>query len=281
MKYLLYKWVPCWVFSDRVRKGKKQNLCDGNNPTRTKRPLVRRKVSLLLLSILASFSSFSRFYDFLSSHLSFVLDSSSQTWASRWQKSTIPRQWRLRGMSGGRPPDSFVLNIARIPTLRSKLFFSFCSVLRSPWSIVLFCYFVETDPLSFSFCVCVCVLWRSFVIVIPPPNVTGSLHLGHALTNSIQDALVRYHRMSGRRVLWVPGTDHAGIATQSVVEKRLKNEGKTRHDLGREAFVQRVWAWKQEYGNRILQQLRRLGSSLDWSREVFTLDEVSFFLFVW
>jgi valyl-tRNA synthetase len=124
------------------------------------------------------------------------------------------------------------------------------------------------------------VLWRSFVIVIPPPNVTGSLHLGHALTNSIQDALVRYHRMSGRRVLWVPGTDHAGIATQSVVEKRLKNEGKTRHDLGREAFVQRVWAWKQEYGNRILQQLRRLGSSLDWSREVFTLDEVSFFLFV-
>jgi valyl-tRNA synthetase len=114
---------------------------------------------------------------------------------------------------------------------------------------------------------------ENFVIVIPPPNVTGSLHLGHALTNSIQDALVRYHRMSGRRVLWVPGTDHAGIATQSVVEKRLKNEGKTRHDLGREAFVQRVWAWKQEYGNRILQQLRRLGSSLDWSREVFTLDE--------
>jgi valyl-tRNA synthetase len=117
-------------------------------------------------------------------------------------------------------------------------------------------------------------MWNRFVMVIPPPNVTGSLHLGHALTNSIQDALVRYHRMSGRRVLWVPGTDHAGIATQSVVEKRLKLEGKTRHDLGREAFVQRVWAWKQEYGNRILMQLRRLGSSLDWSREVFTLDEV-------
>eukprot|EP01102_Stenamoeba_stenopodia_P012148 TRINITY_DN379_c0_g1_i2.p1 TRINITY_DN379_c0_g1~~TRINITY_DN379_c0_g1_i2.p1 ORF type:complete len:1044 (-),score=309.33 TRINITY_DN379_c0_g1_i2:162-3293(-) len=116
---------------------------------------------------------------------------------------------------------------------------------------------------------------EKFVIVIPPPNVTGSLHLGHALTNSIQDALVRWNRMKGVRALWVPGTDHAGIATQVVVEKRLyKERGLTRRDLGREDFIKEVWKWKQEYGDRITSQLRRIGSSLDWSRETFTMDEV-------
>lgn len=115
---------------------------------------------------------------------------------------------------------------------------------------------------------------ESFTIVIPPPNVTGSLHLGHALTNSIQDAICRWHRMNGRRVLWVPGTDHAGIATQSVVEKKLwKEEKKTKHDFTREEFVKRVWDWKAVYGNKITSQLRRMGSSLDWSRECFTMDE--------
>lgn len=115
---------------------------------------------------------------------------------------------------------------------------------------------------------------EQFVIVIPPPNVTGSLHLGHALTNSIQDALVRWHRMRGHRTLWVPGTDHAGIATQVVVEKKIQKErGQTRHDLGREAFINEVWKWKEEYGTRITSQLRRIGSSLDWTRETFTMDE--------
>jgi valyl-tRNA synthetase len=111
-------------------------------------------------------------------------------------------------------------------------------------------------------------------MVIPPPNVTGSLHIGHALTNSIEDSLCRWHRMQGREVLWVPGTDHAGIATQSVVERMLwKEEKLTKDALGREKFVERVWSWKNEYGNRITTQLRRLGSSLDWSRECFTMDE--------
>lgn len=112
-----------------------------------------------------------------------------------------------------------------------------------------------------------------FTIVIPPPNVTGSLHLGHALTNSIEDALCRWHRMRGKIVLWVPGTDHAGIATQVTVEKRLmKMHKKTRHDLGREDFLKEVWRWKEEYGNRIHTQLKRLGSSCDWSRVRFTMD---------
>jgi valyl-tRNA synthetase len=115
---------------------------------------------------------------------------------------------------------------------------------------------------------------EKFVIVIPPPNVTGSLHMGHALTNSIQDSLCRWHRMSGKNVLWVPGTDHAGIATQVVVEKKLKKERDlSRHDLGREKFVEEVWRWKNEYGAQICNQLRRLGSSLDWSRETFTMDQ--------
>jgi valyl-tRNA synthetase len=112
-----------------------------------------------------------------------------------------------------------------------------------------------------------------FAIVIPPPNVTGSLHIGHALTNSIEDAMIRRARMQGKNAVWIPGMDHAGIATQNVVEKHLASEGLTRHDLGRDAFVQRVWEWKEEYGGRILVQLRRLGASLDWDREAFTFDE--------
>jgi valyl-tRNA synthetase len=113
-----------------------------------------------------------------------------------------------------------------------------------------------------------------FVMVIPPPNVTGYLHLGHALTSAVEDALTRWHRMNGKITLWVPGTDHAGIATQSVVEKRLqKEEGLSRHDLGRDKFVDRVWEWKEKHGNRITQQIRSLGASCDWSREAFTMDE--------
>ncbi|MBX6423307.1 valine--tRNA ligase [Thermosulfurimonas sp. F29] len=113
----------------------------------------------------------------------------------------------------------------------------------------------------------------AFCIVIPPPNVTGSLHIGHALNNTIQDILVRYKRMDGYDTLWLPGTDHAGIATQNVVERELAKEGKTRHDLGREAFLERVWAWKERFGNRIIEQLKRLGASCDWSRLRFTMDE--------
>jgi valyl-tRNA synthetase len=114
-----------------------------------------------------------------------------------------------------------------------------------------------------------------FVMVIPPPNVTGSLHLGHALTAAVEDTLTRWHRMKGHATLYVPGTDHAGIATQSVVEKMLvKHEGKTRHDLGRDKFMEKVWEWKQDYGNKITTQLRSLGSSCDWSRERFTMDDM-------
>ncbi|MBU1205516.1 MAG: valine--tRNA ligase [Proteobacteria bacterium] len=112
-----------------------------------------------------------------------------------------------------------------------------------------------------------------FSIVIPPPNITGSLHMGHALNNTLQDVLARYKRMDGFNVLWLPGTDHAGIATQNVVEKQLAEEGTNRHKLGREAFVKRVWKWKQEFGGQIIKQLKKLGSSCDWSRERFTMDE--------
>ncbi len=112
-----------------------------------------------------------------------------------------------------------------------------------------------------------------YTIVIPPPNVTGSLHMGHALNNTLQDILIRWQRMRGRDALWQPGTDHAGIATQMVVERQLADEGKTRHDLGREGFVARVWKWKEESGGTISNQLRRLGCSADWSRERFTMDE--------
>ena len=114
---------------------------------------------------------------------------------------------------------------------------------------------------------------QPYVIVIPPPNVTGILHMGHALNGSIQDILIRWNRMKGRDTLWVPGVDHAGIATQNVVEKKLAKEKKTRWDLGREAFLQEVWKWKNEHGSTITRQLRRLGASCDWSRERFTMDE--------
>lgn len=114
---------------------------------------------------------------------------------------------------------------------------------------------------------------KPFTIVIPPPNVTGSLHMGHALNNTIQDILIRRSRMKGVPTLWIPGTDHAGIATQNVVEKALQKEGKSRHDLGREEFVKRVWAWKEEYGHIIIDQLKKLGCSCDWTRERFTMDE--------
>ena len=111
-----------------------------------------------------------------------------------------------------------------------------------------------------------------FSIVIPPPNVTGQLHLGHALNVTLQDVIVRTRRMQGFNTLWVPGTDHAGIATQNVVEREIAKDGKTRHDLGRDRFIARVWEWKETYGGKILHQLRRLGASCDWSRERFTLD---------
>ncbi len=113
----------------------------------------------------------------------------------------------------------------------------------------------------------------AFTIMIPPPNVTGSLHIGHALDHTLIDSLVRRRRMQGYNALWLPGTDHAGIATQNVVERELAREGLSRHDLGREAFVERVWQWKGDYGGRILGQMRRLGDSVDWTRERFTMDE--------
>ncbi|HEX2259132.1 MAG TPA: class I tRNA ligase family protein, partial [Actinomycetota bacterium] len=111
-----------------------------------------------------------------------------------------------------------------------------------------------------------------FCIVIPPPNITGALHIGHALDNTLQDILIRFRRMQGFAALWLPGTDHAGIATQNVVERELRAEGLTRHDIGREKFVERVWRWKEEYGARIIEQLKRLGASCDWSRLRFTMD---------
>ncbi|SVA36729.1 uncharacterized protein METZ01_LOCUS89583, partial [marine metagenome] len=115
---------------------------------------------------------------------------------------------------------------------------------------------------------------ETFSIVIPPPNVTGNLHMGHALNNTLQDIIVRFQRMKGKNVLWQPGTDHAGIATQMLVERKLLNEdNKTRYDLGREGFIEEVWKWKNDSGNKITQQLRRLGASCDWSRERFTMDE--------
>jgi valyl-tRNA synthetase len=124
------------------------------------------------------------------------------------------------------------------------------------------CFDADVDPKK-----------KPFTIVIPPPNVTGALHLGHALNNTLQDIQIRMHRMMGEVALWMPGTDHAGIATQAVVEKRLKElENKTRHDLGRDALIQRIWDWKEQYEGRILSQLKRLGCSCDWRRTRFTLD---------
>jgi len=115
---------------------------------------------------------------------------------------------------------------------------------------------------------------RPYTIVIPPPNVTGMLTIGHVLNNTLQDILVRWKRMEGYETLWMPGTDHAGIATQNAVEQTLAKEGKTRHQLGRERFIERVWQWKQKYGGIIIQQLKMLGCSCDWQRERFTMDEV-------
>ena len=114
---------------------------------------------------------------------------------------------------------------------------------------------------------------KPFTIVIPPPNVTGSLHMGHALNSTVQDILIRWKRLQGYKTLWIPGTDHAGIATQNVVEKELKKEGLTRFDLGKEKFIERVWQWKERYGNMILSQFKKLGASCDWSRTRFTMDE--------
>ncbi len=114
---------------------------------------------------------------------------------------------------------------------------------------------------------------KPFVIVIPPPNITGTLHMGHALNNTIQDVLIRWHRMIGEPTLWLPGTDHAGIATQNVVEKELVKEGKNRHDVGREKLIKLIWEWKEKYGNLIIDQLKKLGCSCDWSRIRFTMDE--------
>ena len=114
---------------------------------------------------------------------------------------------------------------------------------------------------------------KPFTIVIPPPNVTGSLHIGHALDHTIQDCLIRMKRMKGFEALWLPGMDHAGIATQNVVEKQLAATGKSRHDLGREKFIEKVWEWKNEFGGAILNQMKRLGDSVDWDRERFTMDE--------
>ena len=112
-----------------------------------------------------------------------------------------------------------------------------------------------------------------YSIVIPPPNVTGTLHMGHAFQHTLMDALTRFHRMEGRRTLWQPGTDHAGIATQMVVERQLNQQGEHRVVLGRAEFVARVWRWKDESGGTIARQMRRLGASVDWSRDRFTMDE--------
>ncbi|MEN9560265.1 MAG: hypothetical protein RLZZ502_1476, partial [Pseudomonadota bacterium] len=113
----------------------------------------------------------------------------------------------------------------------------------------------------------------NFSIQLPPPNVTGTLHMGHAFNQTIMDSLTRYHRMLGHNTLWVPGTDHAGIATQIVVERQLQAQGKTRQELGREAFVGKVWEWKKQSGDTITNQMRRLGASVSWPHEYFTMDE--------
>lgn len=114
---------------------------------------------------------------------------------------------------------------------------------------------------------------KPFTIVIPPPNITGQLHMGHALDETMQDILIRYKRMEGYNALWQPGTDHASIATEVKIINNLKEEGLTKNDLGREEFLKRAWAWKKEYGGRITNQLKKLGSSCDWDRERFTMDE--------
>ena len=114
---------------------------------------------------------------------------------------------------------------------------------------------------------------ESFSIQLPPPNVTGTLHMGHAFNQTIMDGLARYYRMKGRNTCWIPGTDHAGIATQIVVERQLAAQNVSRHDLGREKFLEKVWEWKEVSGGTITQQMRRVGCSADWSREYFTMDD--------
>ena len=114
---------------------------------------------------------------------------------------------------------------------------------------------------------------KPFTIVIPPPNITGQLHMGHALDNTMQDILIRFKRMQGYNALWQPGTDHASIATEVKIIETLKKQGIDKHDLGREGFLKRAWEWKEEYGGRIIEQLKKLGSSCDWERERFTMDE--------
>ena len=113
---------------------------------------------------------------------------------------------------------------------------------------------------------------KPFTIVIPPPNITGQLHMGHALDNTMQDILIRFRRMQGYNALWQPGTDHASIATEVRVIDTIRKEGLTKADLGREGFLERCWAWRDEYGSRIVNQLKKLGSSCDWDRERFTMD---------
>ena len=114
---------------------------------------------------------------------------------------------------------------------------------------------------------------KPFTIVMPPPNITGQLHMGHALDNMMQDVLTRYHRMLGDNTLWLPGTDHASIATEVKLVEQLAEEGKTKADISREEFLERAWKWREKFGGRIVKQLRKLGSSCDWERERFTLDE--------
>ena len=114
---------------------------------------------------------------------------------------------------------------------------------------------------------------EAYCIMIPPPNVTGTLHMGHAFQDTIMDTLTRYHRMQGKKTLWQVGTDHAGIATQMVVERQLEKDGFSRLEMGRENFTNKVWQWKQESGNTISNQLRRMGASVDWTRERFTMDD--------
>ena len=114
---------------------------------------------------------------------------------------------------------------------------------------------------------------KPFTIVMPPPNITGKLHMGHALDNTMQDIIIRFKRMQGYEALWVPGTDHASISTEVKVTNALKEEGIDKHDLGREGFLKRTWEWKKEYGGTITSQLKRIGSSCDWDRERFTMDE--------
>ena len=114
---------------------------------------------------------------------------------------------------------------------------------------------------------------KSFTVVMPPPNITGQLHMGHALDNTLQDILIRYKRMQGFDTLWVPGTDHASIATEAKIVEAMRKEGVSKEQIGREAFLQRAWDWKKTYGGRIVTQLKKLGSSCDWSRERFTMDQ--------